>query len=51
VNIADINALIDLIMNGTIIYNEDDYITGDANADDEVNIADINTVIEYILTH
>ena len=51
VNIADINALIDLIMNGTIIYNEDDYITGDANADDEVNIADINAVIEYILTH
>ena len=51
VNIADINALIDIIVNGMIIYNEDGYITGDANADEEVNIADINTVLEYILTH
>ncbi len=51
VNIADINALIDIILTGTINYNGDGYITGDANADNEVGIADINTVIDYILNN
>jgi len=51
VNIADINALIDLILNGELNYNSDGYITGDANADNEVNIADINNVIDYIMNH
>ena len=43
VNIADINAVIDLILNG----NED--ARGDVNGDGEVNIADINAVIDLIL--
>ena len=51
VNIADVNALIDLIMNDIHEYNGDGYITGDPNADEEINIADINSLIEYILTH
>lgn len=43
VNIADINALIDMILNGSQATN------GDVNEDDEVNIADINAVIDIIL--
>ena len=43
VNIADINALIDLILAG------DNAPAGDVNADGEVNIADINAVIDAIL--
>jgi len=44
INIADINALIDLILTGTI----DD--VGDINHDSEINIADINALINLILT-
>ena len=43
VNIADINALIDLILAG------DNAPAGDVNGDGEVNIADINAVIDAIL--
>ncbi len=43
VNIADINALIDLILAG------DNAPVGDVNRDGEVNIADINAVIDAIL--
>ncbi len=43
VNIADINALIDLIL------NEGGDAAGDVNGDGEVNIADINAVIDLIL--
>jgi len=43
VNIADINAVIDLILAG------DETGTGDVNGDGEVNIADVNAVIDLIL--
>ena len=45
VNIADVNALINLILSG------DQSAVGDVNGDGEVNIADINAVIDYILSH
>ena len=44
VNIADVNAVIDLILAGSSNG------TGDANGDGEVNIADINTIIDAILS-
>lgn len=43
VNIADINAVIDMILSGNSSAN------GDVNNDGEVNIADINTIIDMIL--
>ncbi len=43
VNIADINALIDMILSGSSTS------TADVNGDNEVNIADINAVIDIIL--
>ena len=45
VNIADINAVIDMILSG----NSD--MHGDVNGDNEVNIADINAVIDIILNN
>ena len=45
VNIADINAIIDMILSGSFEIN------GDVNADGEINIADINAVIDQILTN
>ena len=44
VNIADINAVIDMILRG--IYDSD----GDVNSDDAVNITDINVLINLILS-
>lgn len=44
VNIADVNALIDLILSGK--YNT----RGDINGDHEVNIADVNALIDIILS-
>ena len=47
VNIADINALIDVILNG-----QDDTASAamaDVNGDGEVNVADINALIDIIL--
>ena len=43
VNIADVNAIIDMILNGTVAP------AGDVNGDSEVNIADVNTLIDLIL--
>ena len=43
VNIADINAVIDMILSGNPREN------GDVNCDGEVNIADINVIIDCIL--
>jgi hypothetical protein len=43
VNIADVNAIIDCILTGTINPR------GDVNGDTEVNIADVNAVIDIIL--
>ena len=43
VNIADINAVIDLILSGTYT------LPGDVNGDGEVNIADVNALIDLIL--
>ena len=43
VNIADVNAVIDVILTGTITNS------ADVNRDGEVNIADVNAVIDVIL--
>ncbi len=43
VNIADVNAVIDMILSGTFDA------VGDVNGDGEVNIADVNAVIDIIL--
>ena len=43
VNIADVNAIIDMILSG----NQDKM--GDVNGDGEVNIADVNAEIDLIL--
>ena len=43
VNIADVNAVIDVILTGTVTYS------ADVNLDGEVNIADVNAVIDAIL--
>ena len=45
VNIADVNALIDMILSGN--HNA----KGDVNEDNEVNIADVNALIDMILSH
>ena len=45
VNIADVNAVIDVILGGQDIYEGRD----DVNGDGEVNIADVNAVIDIIL--
>ena len=44
VNIADVNAIIDMILSGDMT------IAGDVNGDGEVNIADANAIIDIILT-
>ncbi len=44
VNIADVNALIDMVLSGDVLPS------GDVNGDGEVNIADVNAVIDVILT-
>ena len=43
VNIADVNAIIDMILSGTIDT------AGDVNGDNEINIADVNAIIDIIL--
>ena len=43
VNIADVNAVIDLILSGKTS------VAGDVNGDGEVNIADVNAVLDLIL--
>ena len=45
VNIGDVNALIDIILNGNVGDNQH----ADVNGDGEVNIADVNSVIDIIL--
>lgn len=45
VNIADVNSLIDLILNGK------NTSLADVNGDGEVNIADVNAVIDIILNN
>ena len=47
VNIADVNALIDIIMGGDA--DTDTLIRADVNEDDEINIADVNALIDIIL--
>ena len=44
INIADINSVIDIILDGTAITP-----AADVNGDGEVNIADINVIIDIIL--
>ena len=46
VNIADINAAIDVILSQTAATQTN---VGDVNGDGEVNIADINCIIDLIL--
>ena len=43
VNIADVNAIIDMILSGIIDT------AGDVNDDNEINIADVNAIIDIIL--
>lgn len=45
INIADVNAIIDMILSGS------SEISGDVNTDGEINIADINTIIDAILSN
>ena len=45
VNIADVNAVISIILGGN-----DDTIAADVNGDGEINIADINALIDIILS-
>ena len=45
VNIADVNAVIDIILGGNV-----DTTVADVNGDGEINIADINAVIDIILS-
>lgn len=45
VNIADVTALIDLLLNGTSYYNA----AADMNQDGSVNIADVTALIDYLL--
>ena len=47
VNVADINAVIDIILGGTA--DSDTMRRADANGDGEVNIADVNKIIDIIL--
>ena len=44
VNIADVNALIDMVLDNSVLP------VGDVNGDNEVNIADINALIDLILS-
>ena len=43
VNIADVNAVIDMILSNVVSAS------GDVNGDGEVNIADVNAVLDIIL--
>ena len=43
VNIGDVNAVVDIILSGTVADN------ADLNADGEINIADLNALIDMIL--
>ena len=45
VNIADVNAVINMILGGSAVT------LGDVNGDGEINIADINALIDKILSH
>jgi len=45
VNIADVNAVINIILSGN-----DDNTAADVNGDGEINIADVNAIINIILT-
>ena len=47
VNVADVNALIDIILGGTT--DEQTEARADVNNDDEINIADVNALIDIIL--
>lgn len=49
VNIADLNAIIDIILGGNV--DDQTRERADVNGDGEVNIADINGVIDAILGH
>ena len=47
VGIADINAVIDLILGGTA--DDDTLVRADVNEDGEIGIADVNAVIDIVL--
>jgi hypothetical protein len=50
VNIADINTLIDIILNGGVGFDSDTMARADVNMDGEINVADINAVIAIVLS-
>ena len=47
VNIADVNALVDIILGGGA--DAETMLRADVNEDNEINIADINALIDIIL--
>ena len=47
VNIADVNAIIDIILGRTV--DEETLKRADVNEDVEINIADVNAVLDIIL--
>ena len=44
INIADVNAVIGIILDGNVVG-----LSPDVNSDGEVNIADVNTLLDIIL--
>lgn len=51
VTIADVMAIIDIIIGGTSRYDAATLIRADVNRDSEILLADINNVIDLILNH
>lgn len=49
VNIADINAVIDIILSGRSAFDGSTLVRADFNRDLEINIADVNCIIDVIL--
>ena len=50
VNIADVNVVINVILNGGTT-DADLFKAADVNGDGEVNISDVNTLIQLIISH
>lgn len=50
VNIADINTLIDIILNDGQGFDEDTLVRADVNMDGEINVADVNALIDIVLS-
>lgn len=49
VNVADVNALVDLILGGKATADDETLMRADVNTDAEINLADVNDLIGLIL--